>query len=134
MEWKIIDYCTDVIVHQPTHKTFKKMTTVYTKEDKIKLLEVMADSSSVTKACKDCNIGRDTHYRWLKNDAEYAEEFKKIDDMVIDLVEDCFMENIKSGNVAAQIFFLKTRGRKRGYEEKQEHVHRIHDDIIDKLK
>ena len=34
----------------------------------------------------------------------------------------CEGELIKNGKVAATIFFLKTKGKKRGYSEKQEFV------------
>ena len=54
----------------------------------------------VSTAAKMVGIDRSTHYAWLKSDEEY--------------------KSVKEGNPAATIFFLKTKGKKRGYIERQE--------------
>jgi len=74
----------------------------------------------VTPACKSVDIARETHYRWLKEDEEYAEAVKQLDDVAIDFAESQLHKQIKSGQTASTIFYLKTKGKKRGYIEKQE--------------
>jgi len=74
----------------------------------------------VQTACKIANISRDTHYRWLKEDAEYSETVKRIDDIAVDFAESKLHQLIKDGDTTATIFFLKTKGKRRGYIERNE--------------
>ena len=74
----------------------------------------------VTSAAKKVGIDRKRHYEWLKNDEEYKIAVEDIDDVAIDFAESQLHKQIKSGQAAPTIFFLKTKGKKRGYIEKQE--------------
>lgn len=75
----------------------------------------------VTDACKKAKISRDTHYRWLKEDELYKEAVESISEMAIDFAESSLYEQIKEGNTPATIFYLKTKGKNRGYIERKEH-------------
>ncbi len=72
---------------------------------------------NITKACEVSKIDRQLHYYWLKTNETYKKLFDEVSEEQIDWVETNLMKNIKEGNVAAQIFFLKTRGKGRGYVE-----------------
>ena len=74
----------------------------------------------VSNACEIANISRTTYYKYYNSDEQFKEQVKSIGDEAIDFVESQLFELIKNGNVAATIFFLKTKGKKRGYSEKQE--------------
>ena len=74
----------------------------------------------VTDACKKAKINRKTHYEWIKEDPKYAAEVEALQDLAIDFVESQLFRNIRSGKEASSIFFLKTRGKERGYVERQE--------------
>jgi hypothetical protein len=74
----------------------------------------------VTTACKFVDISRETHYRWLREDAEYKEAVECISDIAIDFAESKLHDNIENGSDTAIIFYLKTKGKKRGYIERQE--------------
>jgi len=74
----------------------------------------------VTTACRNVGISRDTHYRWMRDDEAYKNEIDSIEGMALDLAESKLHEEILGGNTAAIIFFLKTKGKRRGYVEKQE--------------
>lgn len=74
----------------------------------------------VTTACKSVGISRDTHYRWMRDDEEYRQAIESIESMALDLAESKLHEQIVEGNTACIIFFLKTKGKRRGYVEKQE--------------
>jgi len=74
----------------------------------------------VTTACRNVGIGRDTHYRWMRDDAEYRTAVESLEGVALDLAESKLHEEILGGNTAAIIFFLKTKGKKRGYVERQE--------------
>lgn len=74
----------------------------------------------VTTACRSFGVSRDTHYRWLREDSEYRQAIDSIESMALDLAESKLHQEILNGNTACIIFFLKTKGKKRGYVEKQE--------------
>jgi len=74
----------------------------------------------VTPACELVGISRQTHYDWLKDDEEYAVAVKSLEDLAIDFAESSLHQQIKDGQTASTIFYLKTKGKKRGYIEKQE--------------
>lgn len=85
------------------------------------MLEALQRSLGVvTTACNVVGIHRDSHYRWLKEDPDYAQSVKQVEDVALDFAESHLHELIKNGNPAATIFLLKTKGRKRGYIERQE--------------
>lgn len=91
----------------------------------------------VTRSCEAVDIARQTHYNWLKDDPEYKEAVEAIDEAAIDHVESKLFDLIdgaerevvtESGivtlkeapNATACIFYLKTKGKKRGYVERNE--------------
>lgn len=74
----------------------------------------------VTTAFKNAGFNRSMHYEWLENSPAYRKAVEAIEDITIDFVESKLQEQINDGNVVATIFFLKTKGRKRGYIEKIE--------------
>lgn len=93
-----------------------------TKKKKSAFLEAMVRSLGVvTTACKSVEINRSTYYGWMESDEVFAQEINDIDNVVIDFAESKLYELIKSGNVAATIFLLKTKGKARGYVERTEH-------------
>lgn len=74
----------------------------------------------VTTAAKTVGISRDTHYRWLKDDPEYKGKVDAIADMALDFAESSLHRQINKGETTATIFYLKTKGRNRGYIERHE--------------
>ena len=74
----------------------------------------------VTTACKIVGISRNTHYLWMREDDEYKKEVNDIENMALDFVESQLFKNIQEGKTSEMIFYLKTKGKKRGYIERQE--------------
>lgn len=74
----------------------------------------------VTTAVKSVGVARSTFYKWLKEDEAFAKEVKDIENIALDFAESQLHSQIKDGNTSATIFFLKCRGKKRGYIEKSE--------------
>ena len=74
----------------------------------------------VSTACEKAGISRQTHYNWMKDDPEYKEAVRAIEERTIDFAESHLHALIKDKNPAATIFFLKTKGKTRGYIERQE--------------
>jgi len=85
------------------------------------MLEALRKSLGiVTTACLSAGISRESHYNWLKDDPEYKKSVEALDDVVLDFAESQLHKSINNGSDTATIFFLKTKGKKRGYIEKQE--------------
>ena len=74
----------------------------------------------VTVACKQTDTPRSTYYKWLKEDKEFAKSVKEIENIALDFAESQLHTQIKDGSTSATIFYLKTKGKKRGYVERQE--------------
>lgn len=77
----------------------------------------------VTTACKKVKCNRSTFYKYYNNDPKFKAEVDAIQDIALDFVESKLFEQIKDDNTTATIFYLKTKGRKRGYIERQEIQH-----------
>jgi uncharacterized protein len=77
----------------------------------------------VTNAAKIVGINRVTHYKWLQDDVEYRSQVEDIENMAIDFAESKLHTQIDKCDTTAIIFFLKTKGKKRGYVEKSEMEH-----------
>lgn len=77
----------------------------------------------ITTACKKADIPRATYYKWYGEDMEFKAEVDAIQDITLDFAESQLFSQIKEGNTTATIFFLKTKGKNRGYVEKQEIEH-----------
>tara|TARA_R100000231_G_scaffold119404_1_gene89493 strand:- start:45 stop:392 length:348 start_codon:yes stop_codon:yes gene_type:complete len=93
-----------------------------TVKGKLAMLEALEQSLGVvTTACKMVGIERKTHYNWLEEDEDYKTAVKSIDDVAIDFAESQLHKQIKKGSTSATVFYLKTKGKKRGYVERQEH-------------
>ncbi len=98
----------------------------------------------VSAACRSVDMPRSTFYLWMKEDAAFKEAVEDIQEVAIDYVESKLFEKIEGVTVkgkgtykaedgedepnvyevppsdTAIIFYLKTKGKKRGYIEKTE--------------
>lgn len=77
----------------------------------------------VTTAAKAAGIDRQTHYNWMAKDARYKAAVESIADITLDFAESQLHKNMMNGSDAATIFYLKTKGKKRGFIEKTEIEH-----------
>ena len=84
----------------------------------------------VTTACRNASVGRRTHYEWMKADPEYRKAVDSILDVALDMAESQLHKQILDGNTIATIFYLKTKGKERGYIERNEHTGRDGRDLI----
>ena len=109
---------------------------------KKKILEGLEEhNGNISKACLFAGICRQTYYTYIE-DEEFAKQCEEVQENQIDIVEDKLKERIngvsiykgkdKDGNdiiynvppdTTAIIFYLKTKGKKRGYIERQEIEH-----------
>ena len=106
---------------------------------------------NVSKACQIVGVTRKTFYEYRNTDPVFAAQCEDIDEDNLDFAEDKLRQLIngvtvavqgedgeavytQAPNVTATIFFLKTKGKKRGYVEKTEQeitVNKIEVEFID---
>lgn len=99
------------------------MKTRPTKSDILKkhLVEALEKSLGVvTTACKNTGVNRSTFYEWYNKDEEFRKQVDDIGNVALDFAESKLHEQIMDNNTSATIFYLKTKGKKRGYVERQE--------------
>ena len=89
---------------------------------------------NITSACNQMNISRGTFYDWVNNDDDFKKQVDEIGEIALDFVESKLFQKIdgihsktddgivykKEPDTTAIIFYLKTKGRKRGYIERTE--------------
>ena len=90
----------------------------HTKKALLKALEETL--GIVTSACKMVGVNRSTYYKYYNEDADFKEEVDSISDIALDFAESQLHKQIEEGNSTSTIFYLKTKGKKRGYIEKSE--------------
>ncbi|MBT4208981.1 hypothetical protein HOE22_11690 [Candidatus Woesearchaeota archaeon] len=88
---------------------------------KEQLLEALVKSLGiVSTACASVGMSRTTYYKYYNEDKGFKTLVDDISDVAIDFAESKLFDLIREGNPTAIIFYLKTKGKKRGYVEKQE--------------
>jgi len=85
----------------------------------------------ITTACKNSGISRQSYYTWYNNDLEFQKEVNDIDNIALDFAESKLHSLIQDGNCSATIFYLKTKGKERGYIERVENVNSQKDPFAD---
>jgi hypothetical protein len=93
---------------------------------KAAMIEALTKSLGiVTTACKQVEISRETHYRWMQEDEKYKSDVEDISDVALDFAESMLHKQIEAKDTAATIFYLKTKGKRRGYIERSEVDHNV---------
>ena len=91
-------------------------TSIKTKHNKKRLIEALESSLGVvTTACKKAGVCRFTFYEYYNKDESFKESVDSIQDIALDFAESKLLENIKDKKETSIIFYLKYKGRKRGY-------------------
>lgn len=88
-------------------------------DKKIALLAALRTSLGViAAACEAAGVSRQTYYLWRRTDEEFRIAADDIVETQVDFVESQFLNRIRCGDTTAMIFYLKTKGKHRGYTEK----------------
>ena len=96
-----------------------ELQTDNTAQEKSAFLDALRSTLGIiTLACEKSGVRPSDVKKWRKADAEFASSVEEIMDMQCDFVEGSLLRLIKEGDTAATIFYLKTKGKKRGYSEK----------------
>lgn len=88
---------------------------------KARLIEALTASLGiVTQACIAADCSRETFYKYCREDKDFNAKVKDVDNVALDFAEGKLHESIRNGKEASTIFYLKTKGKKRGYIERTE--------------
>ncbi len=74
----------------------------------------------VSYACQKVGITRACYYKWRESDPKFKERAEEVEEETIDVVESKLLSAINNDDLTAIIFYLKTKGKKRGYIERVE--------------
>jgi hypothetical protein len=98
---------------------------------KEKLLASLEENMGiVTVSCKSAGVPRQTYYDWINNDKEFAKAVEELKNVTLDFVESKLISQINADNMTGIIFYLKCKGIKRGYIERQSIDHTTQGDKI----
>lgn len=79
-----------------------------------------ASGGIIMTAAKKVGVDPTTLRRRIKAEPALKDAYEAISEEFVDLAESKLISLVKKGNVAAIIFTLKTKGKARGYVERQE--------------
>lgn len=96
----------------------RKQTTAATKKALLAALEQTL--GVVTTACKNVGCRRETYYKYYNTDAKFKAKVDELNGVALDFVESQLFKQIKKGEASPTIFYLKTKGKNRGYVERME--------------
>jgi hypothetical protein len=71
----------------------------------------------VTPACKEVGISRNQFYIYYNTDLDFKKSVDDINEITLDFAENQLLKKIKEGSERSILFYMKYRGRKRGYSE-----------------
>lgn len=87
----------------------EKITKVYEKK-----------GCNISQTCEALGISRKTFYEWKEKKKKLAEALEEIDESLLDFAESKLLEHIQDGDTQTLMFYLRTKGKQRGYVEKTE--------------
>lgn len=91
--------------------------------EKLRFLDILARNMGMAyQSCKIAGIPYSVHRKWMETDNVYAKNVEYIENMTVDYAEATLLSLIKEKNAQATMFYLKTKGSKRGYVEKDDSI------------
>ena len=94
------------------------------KRRKALLLKALDETvGNVTAACKLAGIGRNAFYDYYKADPDFRHAVDSFEEVKLDFAEMHLFKQIKGDIPSSTQFFLKYKGRKRGYEDRSTMQH-----------
>ena len=75
-------------------------------------------NGNISKACKALGIDRKTYYNWKNSNDDFRDRAEEVIDKILDDIEDVVYTKALEGDLKAAFFVLKTKGKKRGWSEK----------------
>lgn len=90
------------------------------KTEKLKELFLIAlekNNGNKSKSAKEVGVHITTVYKWIKEYPEFTEEIKNIEEAILDKIEQHLYSQSEGGIPTSTIFYLKQKGKHRGWGE-----------------
>lgn len=87
------------------------------KKKKRFLVNLEKSMGIVAAACQMTGIHRSTYYGWIAADPDFRTKATDVEEHRLDHVESKLLTKIGKGDAQAIMFYLRTKGRRRGYGE-----------------
>lgn len=75
---------------------------------------------NISATCKAIGVTRKVYYNWMSLSDAFREAVEYAQEELLDFAETKLQQNISEGKESSIFFFLKTKGKKRGYIETAE--------------
>lgn len=79
----------------------------------------MANDGQWTVAAKAANTTITLIRKWMEDDSDFKEKLYDADQKLVDETEQELLKKIRKGDITAICFYLKCKGKERGYIEKE---------------
>lgn len=129
-------------VRNSSHKSDKKKAVAKGTSQRAKRARQLAfmkafvakeNNFNATTVCNKVGLSRRTFEKWCTDDLGFSEEFRGLIEHIDDFYEEFLFKNARAGDSASIIFYLKTRGRKRGYVERDHATDAKENAILDEF-
>jgi len=101
-----------------------------TEKNKAALLKALSvNCGNIQQSCIKVGVSRKTFYNWCDDDSDFKEQYDHISESLIDEAESQLHSLISKSNITAIIFFLKTKGKSRGYIESQDTTLKVVEEV-----
>lgn len=91
----------------------------YGKQTKLKFIESLKDTMNISITSDALGVPRRNFYYWLEHDKWFNQMYEEAMAREFDWVKSKWMMKINEGDMKAIERYIKSRGHKYGYEEKQ---------------
>jgi len=95
-----------------------RISTAIKKKNFIKLLR--KNLGVLTPTISTIDIHHQTYYNWMEKDEKFKAEVDLVKEIALDFVESQLFKAISNGNSLLIKFYMKTKGKHRGYIERIE--------------
>lgn len=107
-------------VGRPKGGTNKKNLAVKEKNKELLIKSLRENLGILAPALKFVSIDRYSFNKWYDEDLDFRKKVDEIREECVDYVEGQLLKQIKTGGAAQTIFYLKTKGKHRGYIEQND--------------
>lgn len=83
------------------------------------LKALVENKFNISVACEITGVSRRLFYNWRDGDPVFSEGYSSAMEARLDKWEECLHKNIMAGDATSVIFALKTKGKDRGYVERE---------------
>lgn len=88
--------------------------------DKLIIEALLKTGGNITATANSLKCTRQAIYNWVNANPKLKEIRQQAEESMIDIAEGMLFKAVNKGDMTAIIFTLKTKGKSRGYVEKQE--------------